>query len=61
VVSWPSCAAFTWLPGTLAGSGPLTAKLVKNGTLKTSHGYPYGMPTVHTGVINADLLAWLQT
>jgi non-heme chloroperoxidase len=43
-----------------ADSGPLTAKLVKNGTLKTYHGYPHGMPTTHADVINADLLAWLQ-
>jgi non-heme chloroperoxidase len=43
-----------------ADSGPLTAKLVKNGTLKTYHGYPRGMPTTHADVINADLLAWLQ-
>ena len=43
-----------------ADSGPLTAKLVKNGTLKTYHGYPHGMPTTHAASINADLLAWLQ-
>ena len=43
-----------------ADSGPLSAKLVKNGTLKTYHGYPHGMPTTHADVINADLLAWLQ-
>jgi non-heme chloroperoxidase len=43
-----------------ADCGPLTAKLVKNGTLKTYHGYPHGMPTTHADVINADLLAWLQ-
>jgi non-heme chloroperoxidase len=43
-----------------ADSGPLTAKLVKNGTLKTYHGYPHGMPTTHADVINAGLLAWLQ-
>ena len=30
-----------------ADSGPLSAKLVKNGTLKTYHGYPHGMPTTH--------------
>ena len=41
-------------------SGPLSAKLVQNGTLKTCHGYPHGMPTTHADVINADLLAWLQ-
>ena len=28
-----------------ADSGPLTAKLVQNGTLKTYHGFPHGMPT----------------
>ena len=28
-----------------ADSGPLSAKLVKNGTLKTYHGFPHGMPT----------------
>ncbi len=43
-----------------ADSGPLSAKLVQNGTLKTYHGYPHGMPTTHAAVINADLLAWLQ-
>ena len=30
-----------------ADSGPLSAKLVQNGTLKTYHGYPHGMPTTH--------------
>jgi non-heme chloroperoxidase len=43
-----------------ADSGPLTAKLVMNGTLKAYYGYPHGMPTTHADVINADLLAWLQ-
>src|SRR6202142_3572974 len=43
-----------------ADAGPLSAKLVNNGTLKTYHGYPHGMPTTHADVINADLLAWLQ-
>ena len=46
--------------GAYADSGPLSAKLVQNGTLKTYHGYPHGMPTTHADVINADLLAWLQ-
>ena len=44
-----------------ADSGPLTAKLVQNGTLKTYHGFPHGMPTTQAPVINADLLAWLNT
>ena len=43
-----------------ADSGPLTAKLVKNGTLKTYKGYPHGMPTTHAEVINADLLAFIK-
>jgi non-heme chloroperoxidase len=43
-----------------ADSGPLSAKLVQNGTLKTYHGYPHGMPATHAATINADLLAWLQ-
>jgi non-heme chloroperoxidase len=43
-----------------ADSGPLSAKLLKNGTLKTYKGYPHGMPTTHADVINADLLAYLQ-
>ena len=43
-----------------ADSGPLTAKLVKNGALKTYHGFPHGMPTTQAETINADLLAFLQ-
>jgi non-heme chloroperoxidase len=41
-------------------SGPLSAKLLKNGTLKTYAGFPHGMPTTHADVINADLLAFIQ-
>ena len=41
-------------------AGPLTAKLLKNGTLKTFKDYPHGMPTTHADVINADLLAFLK-
>jgi non-heme chloroperoxidase len=44
-----------------ADSGPLTAKLVQHGTLKTYHGFPHGMPTTEAPTINADLLAWLNT
>jgi non-heme chloroperoxidase len=43
-----------------ANSGPLTASLLKNGTLKTYHGYPHGMPTTQAETINADILAFLQ-
>jgi non-heme chloroperoxidase len=44
-----------------ADSGPLSAKLVQNGTLKTYHGFPHGMPTTQAATINADLLAFLQS
>jgi non-heme chloroperoxidase len=43
-----------------ADSGPLSAKLLRNGTLKTYHGFPHGMPTTQAATINADLLAFLR-
>ena len=36
-------------------------KLLKNGTLKVYAGYPHGMLTVHAEIINADLLAFIQS
>jgi dienelactone hydrolase len=44
-----------------ADSGPLSAKLVQNGTLKTYSGFPHGMPTTEAETINADLLAFVKT
>jgi non-heme chloroperoxidase len=44
-----------------ADAGPLSAKLVQNGTLKTYHGFPHGMPTTEAPTINADLLTWLKS
>jgi non-heme chloroperoxidase len=44
-----------------ADSAPLSAKLLKNGTLKTYKGFPHSMPTTEAGTINADLLAFLKT
>jgi non-heme chloroperoxidase len=41
-------------------AGPLSAKLLKNGTLITYKGFPHGMPTTHADTINADLLAFLK-
>lgn len=41
-------------------SGPLSAKLLKNGTLKSYKGFPHGMPTTQAKTINADLLAFIQ-
>jgi non-heme chloroperoxidase len=44
-----------------ADSAPLSAKLLKNGTLKTYKGFPHGMCTTHADVINADLLAFIRS
>ncbi len=41
-------------------SAPLSAKLLKNGTLKTYKGFPHGMPTTQAATINADLLDFLK-
>ncbi len=41
-------------------AGPLSAKLLKNGTLKTYKGFPHGMPTTEAPTINADLLAFIK-
>jgi non-heme chloroperoxidase len=43
-----------------ADAAPLSAKLLKNGTLKTYKGFPHGMPTTHADTINADLLAFFK-
>jgi non-heme chloroperoxidase len=43
-----------------ADAGPLSAKLLKNGTLKTYQGFPHGMPVTHADVINADILAFIK-
>ena len=43
-----------------ADAGPLSAKLLKKGTLKTYKGFPHGMPTTHADTINADLLGFLK-
>jgi len=39
-----------------ADSAPLSAKLLRNSTLKTYKGFPHGMPTTEANTINADLL-----
>jgi len=44
-----------------ADSAPLSAKLLKNGTLKTYKGFPHGMPTTQADTINADLLDFLRS
>jgi non-heme chloroperoxidase len=42
-------------------SAPLSAQLLKNGTLKTYPGFPHGMPTTEAETINADLLAFIRS
>ena len=44
-----------------ADSAPLSAALLRNGTLKTYAGFPHGMPTTHADVINADLLEFIES
>ena len=44
-----------------ADSGPLAAKLLKNGILKTyADNMPHGMMTTHPDRINADILAFIR-
>lgn len=43
-----------------ADSAPLSAKLLKNGVLKTYKGFAHGMPTTESKTINADLLAFIK-
>lgn len=44
----------------IADSALLSAKLLKNATLKVYKGYPHGMCTTHADAINADLLAFIN-
>ena len=44
-----------------ADSAPLSAKLLRKGTLKTYKGFPHGMPTTQAEIINADLLAFIKS
>jgi non-heme chloroperoxidase len=43
-----------------AASGPLSAKLLKHGTLKTYKDFPHGMITTQADTINADPLAFIK-
>ena len=42
-------------------AGPLSHKLLQNGTLKTYKGFPHGMPTTEADTINSDLLAFIKS
>ena len=43
-----------------ADSAPLTAKLLRNGTLKTYKDLPHGCCQTHPELINADLIAFIR-
>ncbi|HYD12901.1 MAG TPA: alpha/beta hydrolase [Allosphingosinicella sp.] len=43
-----------------ADSGPLSAQLLKNGTLRTYKDLPHGLCQTHPDVVNADLLAFIR-
>jgi non-heme chloroperoxidase len=45
----------------IADAAPLSAKLLKNSTLKIYKGFPHGMCTTNADVINADLLAFFKS
>jgi non-heme chloroperoxidase len=45
----------------IGAAGLMSAKIVKNATLKVYPGYPHGMPTTHANQINADLLAFIKS
>jgi non-heme chloroperoxidase len=45
----------------IADSAPLSAKLLKNSTLKIFDKLPHGMCTTHAETINAELLAFMAT
>ena len=45
----------------IADSAPLSAKLLKNSTLKVYENFPHGMCTTHAEVVNPDILAFIKT
>jgi non-heme chloroperoxidase len=44
----------------IAASALLSAKFLKNGTLKVYEKFPHGMCTTHADVVNSDLLAFMR-
>ena len=44
----------------IVAAGPLSAKLLKNATLKVYPDFPHGMPTTNADQINADLLTFIK-
>jgi non-heme chloroperoxidase len=44
----------------IGAAGLMSAKIVKNATLKVYPGFPHGMPTTNAEQINADLLVFIK-
>jgi non-heme chloroperoxidase len=44
----------------IAAAALMSAKIVRNATLKVYPGFPHGMPTTHADQINADLIAFIK-
>ena len=44
----------------IGAAGLMSAKIVKNATLKVYPGFPHGMPTTNADQINDDLLAFVK-
>ncbi|AGA08945.1 alpha/beta hydrolase [Sinorhizobium meliloti] len=44
-----------------ANSAPLSAELLRHGTLKAYDNFPHGMCTTHADMVNADLLAFIKS
>jgi len=45
----------------IADAAPLSAKLLKKGTLKVYPGLPHGMCTINADIVNRDLLDFIQS
>ena len=45
----------------IADSALLSEKLIRNGRLKTYPGLSHGMATTHAELINADILAFINS
>jgi non-heme chloroperoxidase len=45
----------------IAISGPLSAKLLRKGTLKVHPGFPHGLCTTHADVVNPELLDFIKS
>ena len=45
----------------IADSAPLSAKLLRKGTLKVFEKFPHGMCTTHAEVVNAELLKYIRS